>query len=68
MSRLSVSSLLHFIGIEDESIATAAGEIPKLPSSSGRYRHMDTSWVDADVESKLEELGYSLQTEEEGKG
>jgi hypothetical protein len=58
-----VHALLRFAGIDDEAAASGASKIPRLPTSYGRYRRHDTSWIDAEVEAKLDELGYALLRE-----
>jgi len=55
-----IKKLFNFIPIENSYVPPSILEVPNLPKSYQRYLEHDTSWIDDEVRSKLEELGYSI--------
>ena len=50
--------LLKYIDIDD--VPDDVLRIPQVPTSANRYLKHDISWIDAEVEQKLTEFGYSV--------
>jgi hypothetical protein len=56
----TVEALFAFVGLNPANVSEDVWRIPRLPSSHGRYREYDTTWVHAGIIQKLTEVGYGL--------
>ncbi len=54
----TLEALFKFVGLNPANISEDVWKIPKLPSSYGRYREFDTTWIQSGVIQKLTEIGY----------
>ena len=54
--------LLEFVGLDPECIPSEIWQIPRIPSSYGRWKQQDTGWISSDVKDKLGEIGYEYGT------
>lgn len=60
----TIRQLLEFAGLRSVQVEPHIAELPKLPSSQGRYLRHDTSWIDDDCRQTLDELGYGSLLEQ----